>query len=149
MKRILLPGMLVLALLVVGASSHAQSTGKTEQEVAALEQQWLKSQKDGNPDLLAPLLAEGFVNTSTDSTVTNKRDTLALVKASKFESAEYTEVKVTLFGSTAIATGVFTGTGTDSSGKAVTVKERWTDTWVKMQNGKWQCVASHASPIKQ
>jgi len=25
---------------------------------------------------------------------------------------------------------------------------RWTDTWVKMPNGKWQCVATQASPLK-
>jgi hypothetical protein len=27
--------------------------------------------------------------------------------------------------------------------------ERWTDTWVKMPNGSWQCVASHGSEIKK
>ena len=148
MKKTLLVGSLVLALLAGASLSQAQNVGKTEKEVAALERQWLKAQKDSNPDLLAPLLADGFANTSTDGTVTNKPDTLALVKASKFESAEYTDVRVTVFGSTAIATGVFSGKGTDTSGKTVTVKERWTDTWVKMPSGKWQCVASHASPMK-
>jgi ketosteroid isomerase-like protein len=28
------------------------------------------------------------------------------------------------------------------------VHERFTDTWVKMPNGQWQCVASHGSPVK-
>jgi ketosteroid isomerase-like protein len=28
------------------------------------------------------------------------------------------------------------------------VNERFTDTWTKMADGKWQCVASHQSPIK-
>ena len=27
--------------------------------------------------------------------------------------------------------------------------ERWTDTWVKMPGGKWQCVGSHSSTAKK
>jgi ketosteroid isomerase-like protein len=57
-------------------------------------------------------------------------------------------LKVTVFGDTAIATGGFDGRGTDASGKAFELHERWTDTWVKMPSGKWQCVASHATPVK-
>jgi ketosteroid isomerase-like protein len=50
---------------------------------------------------------------------------------------------------TAIATGGFKGQGTDESGKAFNTHSRWTDTWVKMPDGKWQCVASHGSDIKK
>lgn len=148
MKRTLLGSTLVLLWLASTAALEAQKTGATEESIATLEGHWLKAQRDSNPDLLAPLLAEGFVNTSTDSNVTNKPDTLAIVKSSKWNSADYQDVKVRVFGDTAIATGVFTGKGSDTSGKTVTVNERWTDTWVKMPNGKWQCVASHASPMK-
>lgn len=148
MKSLALLGALVFALIGAAVGAYAQKAGKAEQEVAALEGQWLKAQKDSNPDLLEPLLADGFVNTSTDGKVTNKQDTLAIVKASKFEGAEYADLKVTVYGSTAIAIGIFASKRTDSSGKTITEKEQWTDTWVKMPSGKWQCVASHASPIK-
>jgi hypothetical protein len=57
-------------------------------------------------------------------------------------------LKVTVFGDTAIATGDFKAKGTDASGKPL-ISERFTDTWVKMPNGQWQCVASHVSPIKK
>jgi ketosteroid isomerase-like protein len=73
---------------------------------------------------------------------------LAEYKTTKWESAENTDVKVTAFGDTAIATGVYNGKGTDS-GKPFDVQERWTDTWVKLPNGQWQCVASHGTPIKK
>jgi ketosteroid isomerase-like protein len=56
-------------------------------------------------------------------------------------------LKVTVFGDAAIATGDFKAKGTDASGKPL-ANERFTDTWVKMPNGKWQCVASHVSPAK-
>ncbi len=140
----------LLGLLSLGSAawSQAQTTGGIEKAVAALEQQWLQSQKTSDPDLLAPLLADKFVNTGSEGKVTAKAETLAIVKATKYASAEYTDVKVTVFGDTAIATGSLKGNGTDGSGKPFVVNERWTDTWVKMSNGKWQCVASHASPVK-
>ena len=137
-------------LLLLGSAAwlQAQQTGNTEKAVAALEQQWLQSQKTNNPDLVAPLLADKFVNTGSDGKVMNKAESLAQAKATKYASAEYEDVKVTVFGDTAIATGGFKATGTDASGKAMNVHERWTDTWVKMPSGKWQCVATHGSAIR-
>jgi ketosteroid isomerase-like protein len=130
--------------------SHAQqSSGEIEKAITALEGQWMQSQRTNNPDLVAPLLADKFVNTSTEGKVRNRAETLAVAKATKFEIVEYPDVKVTVFGDTAIATGGFKGKGTDELGKPFDTHERWTDTWVKMPNGKWQCVASHGSNIKK
>ena len=78
----------------------------------------------------------------------NKTEELADAKATKYNSIEYEDVKVTVFGDTAIATGGSKAEGTDASGKPIDTHDRWTDTWVKMPNGKWQCVASHVSTIK-
>jgi ketosteroid isomerase-like protein len=127
---------------------QAQTNGGTEKAVAALEQQWLQSQKTNNPDLVVPLLADKFIGTGADGILTNKSQLLANAKASKYESMEYEDVKVTVFGDTAIATGASKAKGTDQSGKPMDNYVRWTDTWVKMPNGKWQCVASHVSAIK-
>ena len=149
MKNSLMWGLVGLLSLGNAAWAQAQLTGGAEKAVAALEQQWLQSQRTSNPDLLAPLLADKFVNTGSEGKVTAKAETLAIVKATKFASADYYDVKVTAFGDTAIATGGFKGKGTDGSGKPFEVDERWTDTWVKMSNGQWQCVASHASPVKR
>jgi ketosteroid isomerase-like protein len=148
MKRTWILCLIGLLSLGSAAWSQAQTTGGTEKAVAALEQQWLKSQKTNNPDLVAPLLADKFISTGSDGKVTGKAETLATAKATKYDSAEYEDVKVTAFGHTAIATGVFKAKGTDASGKPLNTHERWTDTWVKMSNGKWQCVASHESPVK-
>ena len=139
-----------IGLLSLGSAawSQAQQTGGTEKAVAALEQQWLQSQKTNNPDLAAPLLADKLVITESDGKVRNKAESLANAKATKYDSAEYEDVKVTVFGDTAIATGGFKAKGTDASGKAMDIHERWTDTWVKMPSGKWQCVATHGSIIK-
>jgi hypothetical protein len=148
MNRIWMWCLIGLLSLGSAARSPAQTTGGTEKAVAELEQQWLQSQKTNNPDLLVPILADKFVNTGSDGKVTGKVETLATAKATKYESAEYNDLKVTVFGDTAIATGGFKGKGTDASGKPLDVNERWTDTWLKMPNGKWQCIASHGSLVK-
>jgi uncharacterized protein (TIGR02246 family) len=137
----------LLGLVALGSVAWSQ-TGDTEKAVAALEQQWLKAQKTNNPDLLAPLLADKVVVTDGDGKVTDKAETLAFYKKTKWDSAEYTDVKVTVFGDAAIATGGFQGKGTNAAGKPFDEHERWTDAWVKMPSGKWQCVASHVSPVK-
>ncbi len=147
----------LIALLWLGSASLLQAQTGTEKSVAALEQQWLQSQKTNNSELVAPLLAEKFINTGRDGKVTDRntgRDgkvsdrsaTLATAKATKYNSVDYDDLKVTVFGNTAIATGGFSAKGTDPSGKTFETRERFTDTWVKMSGGKWQCVASHGSP---
>ena len=98
--------------------------------------------------LVAPLLANKLINTGSDGKVTVKAESLASAKATKYDSVAYDDVKVTAFGGTAIATGDFKAKGTDASGKPLDVHERFTDTWVKMPNGQWQCVASHQSLVK-
>ena len=98
-----------LALVVSGASQAQQAAGDTEKAVAALENQWLQSQKTNNPDLVAPLLADKFVSTGGDGKVENKSESLAEAKARKYTSADYENVKVTVFGDTAIAIGAFKG----------------------------------------
>jgi ketosteroid isomerase-like protein len=140
----------LVALLSLGTIMplQAQTTGGTEKAVAALEQQWLQSQKTNNPDLVAPLVADKFIGTGADGKLTDRAQLLADAKATKYDSMEYEDVKVTVFGDTAIATGASRAKGTDESGKPMDTHARWTDTWVKMPNGKWQCVASHVSPIK-
>ena len=148
MKKVLMWCLVGSLALGSAAKSQAQTTGGTEKAVAALEEQWLKSQKTNNPDLVAPLLADKFVSTGADGKVMNKSEALANAKATKYVSAEYEDVKVTVFGDTTIATGGFKGKGTNASGKPLDVHERWTNTWVKMPNGKWQCVATQGSTIQ-
>jgi ketosteroid isomerase-like protein len=148
MKRTLVWCVVVLLSLMVAAQAQDKMGGGTEQAIAALEQKWTDAGKASNADAIAPLLAEKFVNTDSSGKVAGKAETLAHAKASKWEKNEISNVKVTAFGKTAIASGDWVGKGTDADGKAVDAHERWTDTWVEMSGGKWQCVASHGSAIK-
>jgi hypothetical protein len=140
MKKVLI---CLVSLLVLATAASAQST---EKAIAALENQWLESQKTNNPHLLIPLLAEKFINTSDDGKVTGKSETVATYKNTKWTSVENTDVRIVVYGNTAIANGEYKGKGT-RDGKAFGARERWTDTWIKMPSDQWQCVASQDSSI--
>ena len=148
MKRRLMWCFVGLVLLVSAALSQAQETAGTERTVAALEQKWVQAAKANNPDLVAPLLADKSVITDPDGKVLNKAEWLAEMKATKIDSAALDSLKVTAFGDTAIATGDFTMKGTDAPSKPWESHVRFTDTWLKMPNGQWQCVASQSTPVK-
>jgi len=117
------------------------------QELVALENKWAEEAKKANADAVAPLLWADYITTDADSSVHNKAEVLARIKTAKWEINEIRELKVTVFGNAAVVTGTWRGKGTED-GKSVDAHERWTDTWVLMPNGKWQCVASHSSPMK-
>jgi ketosteroid isomerase-like protein len=149
MKRISV-GWLLIVLLVGGAAwvQAAKNDDDTEKAVAALENQWLQSQKANNPSMVAPLLADKFVSTGSDGRLLTKEQFLTEQKGLRYSSVDYEDVHVTVYGGTAIATGVYRGKGT-REGKSFDEVERWTDTWVKMPNGKWQCVADHNTTVSK
>ncbi len=146
MKRILI-GCLLGTVLFLAAASWAQKSDAGAKAVDDLEHQWMKSQQMNDPAPLNALLADSFVGTSETGKVENKAETIADAKATKYSDFSYVDFKVTAYGNAAVATGGSRGKQTDASGKTSEIKNRWTDTWVKMPSGKWQCVASHVSNV--
>jgi ketosteroid isomerase-like protein len=129
-----------------------EQTGKgnkasVSQELIALENKWTEDAKKGYAEGVAPLLWADYIATDADSSVHNKAETLARIKTGKWDIHEISDVKVVAFGNAAVVTGAWRGKGTEGS-KSIDAHERWTDTWIKMPNGKWECVASHSSPMK-
>jgi ketosteroid isomerase-like protein len=140
----------VFAALALGASNgaSAQQTGSdAEKAVVALEYQWLQADKTNDADMAAAVLADKYVSTGQDGKVVGKPETVAQAKARKYSSAEYEDVKAIGYGDTVVVTGGYKGKGTDS-GKPFVEHLRWTDTWVKMPGGKWQCVATQYTDTK-
>jgi ketosteroid isomerase-like protein len=154
MKRLLLCGLMVL--LTAGVATAQQKSGKSGDDASGdvakalidLENQWVKASKAADGDALAPILAATFVSLDSDGSLHPKSEYIARTKKSKWTTNEIADMKVTVHGNSAIVTGTWTGKGTDGTGKAVDAKERWVDTWVKMSDGKWQCVASASAAIK-
>jgi ketosteroid isomerase-like protein len=143
MKRFLLAGAMVLASVGVGIAEQANPVAKALMD---LEQQWVTASKASNGDALAALLSDDFVALDSDGTMHNKAAVVARTKKAKWVTNEIGDLKVAVHGDSAVVTGSWTGKGTDGNGKAVDARERWADTWVKMADGKWRCVASASAP---
>ena len=93
MKRTFVWCVVALLSLMVVAQAQDKMSGGTEQAVAGLEQKWIDASKASNPDMLALLLADKFVNTDSEGKVSSKVETLAMVKAAKWEKNEISNVK--------------------------------------------------------
>jgi ketosteroid isomerase-like protein len=153
MKKMLVCLVIAMAAIAVQAQTGEKMSGDrmgsgVEQSIAKMELQWASASKMGNMDEIAPMLADKFVMLNSDGTMVDKATTLENMKKSKWEVNQLSDLKVTTFGDTAIATGGWRGKGTGADGKPVDAHERWVDTWVKMPGGKWQCIASAGTAEK-
>ena len=151
MRRLLITAAIVLLPLGVmtaqeGAAGNASKP--VAQALIDLENQWAKASKAADGDAVAPILAEDFVQVDSDGSLRGKSEVIARMKGGKWTTNEVSDMKVMVHGDSAIVTGTWTGNGTTGEGRAINGKERFADTFVKMPNGKWQCVASASAPIK-
>ena len=143
MKRLLAAASVMLVTCTVTFAQDA-----VEKTLMDLERQWVKASMEGKGDALAPLLASDVVLVQSDGTVQTKAEYVGAIGKGKWQVNEVSDMKVHVRGNTAIVVGVWTGKGTDGRGKAVDGKERFVDTWIKMPDGKWQCVASASTAMK-
>jgi ketosteroid isomerase-like protein len=93
--------------------------------------------------------ADDIITTDPSGRVTDKaQDKLDLSSGDlKIQSEELSDLKVHIYGNTAVAAGTNTLKGT-YKGQDIGGKYRFTDTWVK-RNGKWQAVASQYTKVQQ
>ena len=138
MKIMLVSFAIALTVLAVQAQTGEKMNGGVEKTIANMEQQWTEAGKTSNAEAVSPMVAEKFVNLDSDGRMIDKSKTLENIRKSKWEINEISDVKVTTFGNTAIATGAW----------RVDAHERFVDTWTKMPNGKWQCIAMTSAPVK-
>jgi ketosteroid isomerase-like protein len=142
MKKLYL---IVVVLLAITCLAFAQGV---EQALLDLEHQWAKASKASDGIAIAPLLADDLAVIDSDGSMLTKSDYVERTKKAKWQTNEISDLKVRVYGNSAVVTGMWTGKGTDGSGKPYDGKERWADTWVKMPSGKWQCVASASATVK-
>lgn len=142
---------LCFVLLVLGwlGQASAQQSDPRESKLLVLERLWNEAQVNRDSAALDALVAQRFVNTEYDGEVSDKTKFLSDVRDPLFKptAANIQDVKVNIFGETAIIIGIYHTKGT-YQGKAYDHLGRFTDTWIS-ENGKWQCVASHTSLLKK
>jgi ketosteroid isomerase-like protein len=149
MKTLLIVAVLALAVPCVafGQAAAPAKSLTAEQEVSALERAWYDASRKYDVAWFERYLADTVVLTDEEGAVTGKAAQLADVKnhANTYDSLSYEDLKVQVYGDTAIATGITVFKGT-SKGKAIGGRTQWTDTWIK-RGGQWQCVASQGTFI--
>jgi ketosteroid isomerase-like protein len=156
MKHILLS---VLLTIVAATAALAQSESKASPSKRSVKAQLIELERQLSAALvredaavLDRLWSNDLVFTFPNGKVSNKRQRLAGQKpaapASQSESETTNdEVKVYLYGNTAVVTVLSTWSGKENN-QAYSSQFQATHVWVK-QEGRWQLVAAHVSPVKK
>jgi ketosteroid isomerase-like protein len=140
-----------LIALICATTSLARAQDDSEHgvqsKIIALEKAWNQAYKAGDKRALDTILDNDIVLINDDGSVQNKGEFLATVVASNSQEQQVApeSMSVHVFGSTAVATGVFRAKGVEN-GKPYVRRERFVDTWV-YKGGKWVCVATNATPV--
>ena len=146
----------IIAALVLSAvssaiaqqqSTHTRDAASTEQAVQQQDQERIHAQITADTIALRRIYADDFLGIGPTGVVRNKAEVIAdfTTHALTYQSIITAEVRVRLYGNTAVETGRSTMVGQDR-GKAVPRDNRFTRVWV-MTNGRWQLVANHYSPL--
>lgn len=150
MKKILIG----LAIVFI-AFQNAEAQTVTGAANSKIEQELLKANREydaaivaGDANVLDRIFADDFVYTNPDGEVKNKAQQLAFARSGdlKLESGQSDDVKVRVYGNTAVMTGRFTAKG-QFKGKNLEINERYTAVWIK-QNGRWRLIAEQGNFIK-
>jgi len=111
-----------------------------EEELLKLENEFARAVTSNDADALDELLADDWVIVEPDGSFIDKARFLGVIKsgALSHESMEFTDLRVRIYGNTAVVTGL-TATKGKFMGQDFTACERATDIFVK-HTDRWQCV---------
>ena len=145
--------MLVISVLLLAAliTARAQEPAKlpqeagVEQAIRQIDNERIQAQIKADAAALDRIYADDFIGIGPSGTVRTKPEVIAdfTSRSLTFQSIVTDEVRVRVYGDTAVETGLSTMVGSDK-GKVVPRDNRFTRVWVK-KGGRWQLVANHYS----
>ncbi|MBS1787223.1 MAG: nuclear transport factor 2 family protein [Acidobacteria bacterium] len=143
MKRIL-GGLIVMILTAVIANAQG---GKVEQEILKLEQEWQDALLKSDVAALERIYSDGITYTHSSAATDTKASYIAKIKsgASKYQTLKRDDIKVSIFGDTAVVTCHWMVTSV-GDGKSYNTNARYIHVYAKVK-GKWQMVAHQSTPI--
>jgi len=134
------------AMPVQAKQPKADSDAPVSQTLQAMEQAWLNAEKNHDAAAFENLVADDWIAISPDGKSQTKAERAAEIKTADITSATLGDMKVRVFGDTAVVTGTDDEI-TLKDGKKSVDHYVWTDVFVK-RNGKWLGVASQTTQIK-
>ena len=126
-------------------SAKARDVTSAERAIQQQDQERIRAQITADTLALRRIYADDFLGIGPTGVVRNKAEVIAdfTSHALTYQSITTAEVRVRVYGNTAVETGRSTMIGVDR-GKAVPRENRFTRVWV-MTAGQWQLVANHYS----
>lgn len=150
MRRGLIVASLVLLIVSFPALSQSEANkqarrSKAEQEVLKQLDNWIAALKRGDMATLNRIVADDFMIITSDGGQLNKEQDLEPIKSGdlKFEAITTEGVKVSVYGETAVVTGI-AAFKIVYKGKASDIRERFFDVYQK-RKGQWQVIASRST----
>jgi ketosteroid isomerase-like protein len=140
-----------LLSMFVHGPIHAMSASDSAVKALLLkmEREWDDAAVAKNASVLERILADDWTYWDTQSHFKTKAQGIAEIKGSseECEPVVLDDLAVRIYGNAAVVTGREAGRCRDlKAGSAQSFHQRFTDVFIK-RNGRWQCVATHESPI--
>jgi ketosteroid isomerase-like protein len=151
MKRTCILATLICAIGAVCAFAQSDVDAGTKSRIATLEKLWFESFTGKDTKAIDSILDNSVILVNSDGSTQTKGDFLAGLKDTFAQPNSLQpqtspgSMRVTVFGTTAVATGVYSVKGIDH-GKPYLRRERFVDTW-KCRAGLWLIVGSQATPV--
>ena len=138
---------IIILLFIIGSpgAEPRAAQDKSEQAIRDLEQRWLENEDD--PSTLTTILADDFVHALPMGFI-GKQEQLNLLRKhhqTSRSTRHFGELRVRLYGTTAIANGLVVDT---QEGTASVRKTVFTDVFVQ-RHGTWQAVNAQETPWEQ
>jgi ketosteroid isomerase-like protein len=146
-------GSVIVVVGLLTACADGNSTKESdmkdnaESELTALEKEWAQAFVKNDAEAIARYMADDWSVISPEGNVIDRATFLGLIKSGvlSHDRMEFAEVKVRVYGDTAVVTSRATSKG-KFRGEAFSELERSTDVLVK-QNGQWKSVVTHLTRI--
>ena len=128
-------------------SARRNQNRSVEQVIRQLDYERIQAQIGAHALALNRIYADDFIGIGPSGTVRTKAQVISDFTSAdlKFQSITTDDVRVRVYGNTAVETGISTMIGQDK-GKPVPRDNRFTRVWVK-QDGRWRLVANHYSAL--
>jgi hypothetical protein len=147
---------LLLALVNLGQGQTIQSEAHSERgvtegtlvrEVMEVKRQYDVAQLGNDGKWFDRMLAADYVFIGSDGSVTSKSDVVKDMQSRDlvWESVAVKDMRVRVYGDTAVVTGRFFGKGR-YKGSILDERQRFTSVWIK-RSGRWQGISEHGSKL--
>lgn len=149
MKKSLLIAVIIFIGTFLVSGQESSSRRKAESEILKTNEEYDKAIISRDAAAYERILAHDFIFTDYKGNVFNKTQEIEKVRTGNltFESGKSDDLRVKIYGKTAVVTGRFTAKG-KSKNQNFTFAERYTAVFVK-RNGRWQMVAEQSTEIAQ